>query len=414
MQASEPKFELTVLGATGFTGRQAARYLAACPPGSFRWAIAGRSEEKVKSLFDELSSAPNPPAARRTVDHSDRGAVFRAVEDTRVVLSFAGPFARYGENLVAACAELGRHYLDITGETFWAREMIERYGDTARRSGAVMIPFSGFDSVPSDLGVWHVLEKARSVAPNRSATKVVGIFSVSGGINGGTFETMLGTFEHEAEAKSKGTGGQFRNPASLLPDFPEEIRNRFEFPLPRKPVHSEALGSRAPAFFMAPVNTPVVYRSQALRMAASGSAGRPVEYVELLKPPRVLPGAQAWAMSLSGEALERIGRFRAGRKLLALVGPKPGQGPSEEAQENGFFRARFYAYSGPERVAESEISYPGDPGNKATTLLVCESALCLIRNEAALAPIRGGFQTPSTALGAALRDRLVRAGAKIV
>ncbi|MGZ3698334.1 MAG: saccharopine dehydrogenase family protein [Bdellovibrionota bacterium] len=390
MQPSERTLELVVFGSTGFTGAQAAHYLSERP--GCRWAIAGRSAGKLEELSRALASSPNPPARALVVDHGDREAVRSAVAQTRVALSFAGPFARYGEPIVAACAELGTHYLDITGETLWVRKMMDRHENAARSSGAILIPFSGFDSVPSDLGAWQVCEKARRENPGRPLTKVTAVFAMRGGLNGGTLESLL-------DLLAEGETEKFQDPSLLVPD---EVRGKFRFRELRAPVQVRELGITAPPFFMAPVNTRVVYRSEALRGEA------PLEYIELTQLPRRLSRFTAWGVVLSGEILSRVGSHEAGRKLLRAIGPKSGQGPSTATREHGFFRTRFFAHSGEELISRYEIAFDGDPGNKATVLMASESALCLALSENA--KIAGGFWTPSTALGTPLIMRLIAAG----
>ncbi len=387
-----------VCGATAFTGQLACEYLARHAPPDLRWGIAGRNREKLESIGVRLASLPHPPREKIALDHSDAEAVLVQVARTRVVLSFAGPFGRYGESVVAACAKLGTHYLDITGETVWVSDMIEKYGDAAAQSGAVLIPFSGFDSVPSDLGVQMILEEARKSQPDRPITKIQSLFSGRGGINGGTFETMLDVLR-----MSWADFRKYQDPALLVP---EEARKKFNYTDRKVPDRVLKLGLTAPVFFMAAVNSRVVYRSHALRSLALGQVDPPFEYVELQKVSGSLSPLVAWGMTLGAEAFARLGRFSLVRKLLQALGPKAGEGPSEHVRESGFFKAQFFGYSGRDLVAEAEISYPGDPGNKATVLMACESALCLL----GVSDLRGGFWTPSTALGVRLRERLMAAG----
>jgi short subunit dehydrogenase-like uncharacterized protein len=393
-------FDLIIFGATAFTGRLAAEYMAKNAPPGFKWAIAGRNFEKLTQVQARLVSLPSPPSETIQLDHSDWDAVFKQVARTRVALTFAGPFARYGESVVAACAKLGTHYLDITGETLWVSQMIEKYGEAAAKSGAVLIPFSGFDSVPSDLGTWAVLEEAARKNPDRPVTKIQSLFSGRGGVNGGTFETMLDVLR-----LSRADFKRYLDPAVLVPD---EARAKYDYQDTQWPERVQAEALTAPVFFMATVNSRVVYRSHALRALKQHRPQPAFKYVELQKLGSRLSTPLAWGVALTAVAVGRVGRIAPARKLLKALGPKSGDGPSEQSRENGFFRARFYAYSGDELVAQAEMSYPGDPGNKATVLMACESALCVALGREA--PVAGGFWTPSTALGAQLRERLVGAG----
>ena len=397
MAQKPAEFDLVVFGAAGFAGRVAVDYFANKLSPTRRWAVVARSREKLDSLKEGLKGSHSPPSEYLIADHVDAQGVRALVSRARVVINYAGPFGRSGENIVAACAELGTHYLDITGESLWVARMIEKYAAQAAQSGAILIPFSGFDSVPSDLGVWKAVALAREKHPTRPITKVVNLLSVRGGINGGTYETLLDMLELSEEDRRR------HSEPSLL--VPADLRAHFCYPELKKPVRVPEAGITAPPFFMEPINSKVVYRSQAL------AGGEPYQYVELM---RLAKGAwsvpQAWAYYAGAEVFYWAGRKRWGRRLLKRFGIKSGHWPSPYVQKNGFFRACFFAYSGDQLVARFEMSYPGDPGNRATAVLSCESAMCLIEDWAELKEIRGGFWTPSTALGAVLYRRLLEAG----
>lgn len=390
-------FDFIVFGATGFVGQVASNYFAKNSTSELRWAIAGRSAEKLNALHSRLKMLPHPPEQSLIVDQSDVKLVRAAVEQCRVAVCFAGPFAQYGNHIVSACAELGVHYLDITGEPLWVRQMIDRHETAARSSGAVLIPFSGFDSVPSDLGVQQVLNNARAKSPNHSLTKIIGLFSMKGGINGGSFQTLLDIFENPQFADF--------SDSSLL--VPREFRDQFQFRDPRGPVYVPQESKYAPPFFMAPINSRVVYRSQAIRISR-GEQQTPIEYMELLKVGSPGTKIKAQFATISSAALEVLGTRKWGRRILKWAGPRAGQGPTPEEQEGGFFKARFFAYSGNALVAKSEMAFAGDPGNKATALFICESTFSLLNNLKHLP--RGGFWTPSMALGEVLVKRLRQAG----
>ncbi|MBI4040942.1 MAG: saccharopine dehydrogenase NADP-binding domain-containing protein [Deltaproteobacteria bacterium] len=402
MIQSSRKFDLIVFGSAGFAGKVAAQYFARNVSGKVRWAVAGRSRDKMDRLKEVLRPFQSQPAEYVIVDHADGEGVHNLISQTRVAINYAGPFGRSGENIVAACAKLGTHYLDITGEPLWVERMIEKYAPQASASGAILIPFSGFDSVPSDLGAWWVVELAREKDALRPVTKVVSLFSVRGGINGGTYETML-----DMLALSNDDQQRLRNLSLLVP---KDARVKFNYPEVKKPVWVPAAGVTAPPFFMEPINSKVVYRSQALRLGKTAGDQGSFQYVELMRLSKGASAAKAWAYVAGAAAFYRVGRNPWVLKLLKKFGVKSGQGPSPDVQENGFFRAQFYAYSGKELVSQFEMSYPGDPGNKATAVLSCESALCLVENADAFSSLKGGFWTPSTALGLILYARLAKAG----
>lgn len=396
------EFDLVVYGATGFSGKVAVDYFARHMPAGCRWAVAGRSRERLDQVLAGIKGLPSQPSDSLIVDHGRGDEVRKSAGRARVALSYVGPFSRYGESVVAACAESGTHYLDITGETLWVRKMMDRYEVAARKSGAILIPFSGFDSVPSDLGAWKAHQAAMQKHPGRRVTRVVNLLSVAGGFNGGTFATLLDMLALNADDRAR-----LHDPALLIP---EGLREKYCFPELTRPVRVREAGLTAPPFFMAIINSRSVYRSQALR------GDEPFEYVELMRVPRSASACTSWALVAGSRALDVAGRSSAVRALMRKLGPKSGDGPSQEKQEQGFFRAQFFAYSGEELLARFEMSYAGDPGNRATALLSAESALCLLdRSPGAvdhLLRLPGGFQTPSVALGDLLCHRLAAAGVR--
>jgi len=395
-------FEIVVFGATGFTGKLAAEYISKNFPSGFSWAISGRNKERIEQIYNDLQSKPNPPQKFFVLNHSQREKVFEIVAKAKVALNFAGPFGRYGENVVAACAQLGTHYLDITGEPVWVQKMIEKYENDSKRTGAILIPFSGFDSIPSDLGVWQALQSAKEKSPDVSISKVVSVFTVKGGVNGGTFETFLDGLEGQ-KSESK-----LSHDSSLL--VVGDLKKKFKFADRKWPVYFKERKQTFPPFFMASINSRVVYRSQALRMSQFSDPQPPFEYTELQKMPTKYARLLSWQTVLGLDLVGRVGQFTLGRKLLRHFGPKAGEGPSEAVRNSGFFQVQVYAFSGKKKVSQSEIYFAGDPGNKATVTMTCESARCLLFDQEKLKKIPGGFWTPSTALGSALRDRLIAAG----
>ncbi|MEO5971358.1 MAG: saccharopine dehydrogenase NADP-binding domain-containing protein [Bdellovibrionia bacterium] len=402
MVNSARQFDLVVFGSNAFTGKLATDYIAKNFPPKIRWAISGRNSEKLESLYKDLLSSPNPPEGYFVFNHLDRQKVFELAAKTKVALTFAGPFGRYGENIVAACSQLGTHYVDITGETVWVQKMMEKYGASAVQSGAILIPFSGFDSVPSDLGVWQVLQQAKNENPDAPVTEVVSLFSAKGGINGGTFQTVLEMLENESEKDV------FGESSALVPT---QCKKEFYFPEYKKPVYVKEVRLTAPPFPMAPINSRVVYQSQALRMIHLGVKQPPFRYTELQKVSPRFSRTRAWTVILGGEILKRIGHFQLGRKALRAIGPTAGTGPSEKSRNSGYFKARFFAYSNDTLVSKCDMYFKGDPGNKATVTMACESARCLVVDGDKIATsIPGGFWTPSTALGLLLKTRLVEAG----
>jgi short subunit dehydrogenase-like uncharacterized protein len=380
--------DLVLFGATGFTGRQAVAYLRAHAPPGLRWGVAARDPTRLGGL--------PPDVATLRVDKDDAAAVRGMVERTRVVASTAGPFARLSDPVVAACVEAGTDYADITGETPWVRRLIDRHHARAAASGTRIVPCCGFDSIPSDLGAWLLVDAIRH-AFGRPTARVTAAFTLGGGgLNGGTAASAL-------EMAEQGEDRALADPLLLVPP---ERRAGLAARSPRAAERREDLDAWLAPFVMAPINTQVVLRSAALWAERGAPYGPRFEWAEGLLARRA---AAARAVALGVRAGERLLESRVGRGLVRRLVPAPGEGPSEAAMARGFVRVRYVGEADDGRRARGELSVQGDPGNRATVLFLCEAALGLALDRGRL-PAGGGVLTPATALGEVLADRLRRAG----
>lgn len=400
-------YDLILFGATGFTGRLVAEYLLGTGTG-IKWALGGRSAGKLEEVKRALA-AEHPAAAALPVvvaDSLDEAAMARVAADCKVVCTTVGPYARYGEPLVAACARAGTHYCDLTGEPQFVRRMIDRYEAAAKESGARIVHCCGYDSIPSDLGSMMVAE---AMVAQGAVVKEVRAFAgeSKGTFSGGTVASMINILEEVRKDPSlrKVLGHPYGlNPEGQRkgPDRSDQSGIRFD----------DALGMWTAPFVMASINTRVVRRSHALRGFPYGQDFR---YSECMSTGK---GMQGWlrAAAITGG----LGGFMAAmavgpaRKLLAArVLPKPGEGPSKEARESGYFAFRHLAFG--ERPDGTQVKLLGmvrgnkDPGYGETAKMLGESALCLAEDEARL-PVQGGIWTPATAMGQVLLDRLRAAG----
>jgi len=392
-------FDVTLYGATGFVGRQTARYFAGHAAG-LRWAIAGRSAAKLAALRAELAGAPPGIVV---ADAEDAHALGRLAAQSRVVLSTAGPFARYGSELVAACVRHGTHYVDITGETPWVRQMIDRHHVEAAASGTRIVPGCGFDSVPSDLGAWLVADALRALHDERCVS-VKACFSMRGGLNGGTAASMLNALDEGQQAR-------FDDPFLLNPPgtAPAEVSSHRD---PAGALRDVDFGGWLAPFVMGPINTRVVRRSAAL-LADSGLYAPAFHYQEYARVGRGASGAITATAVAIGMAAGRSALALAPlRRVAARFVPAPGEGPSEHAMDHGSFRCELVGLGERGSVQRGRIAGRGDPGNRATTVFVCESALALALDAKQLpgGARFGGLLTPATALGAVLAARLRAAG----
>ena len=385
------KFDLIIYGATGFTGRLATQYLMRKGLGdTLRVAIAGRHSEKLKNLQESCEVKPEIIIA----DSNQNSSIAAMVEQTKVIVNFAGPFALYGEPVIAACAKYGVDYLDITGETLFISDMIKRYQQQAVKTGARLIPFSGFDSIPADL----LVHQALNVAQQHGWTldKMHHYYQIKGGFNGGTLATALNS------AKQTQVRG-LRNPYNLIHDQSWSQTSKQVF----QPYFEPVIGRWTAPFFMHPINNAVVQHSAWLR-AQLGQTSQPLHYEE-----RVVVGQQLGYLKagfttavLTGFYL--LSKCSFGRHMLKRIGPKPGEGPSAESRQNGFFRGRLVGYSKGKGKLIVSMEREGDPGNEITIALAIESARLAVEN--AFLHDRKGFLTPSVAFGDQLTNRLEKAG----
>lgn len=394
------RYDIVLYGASGFVGRQTVAYLARHGDG-LRWALAGRARERLEATR-AAAGAGAAQAGILVADAHDPAALATLAAQARVVLNTAGPFALYGSDLVAACVRQGTHYVDITGETPWVRGLIDRHDADARVSGARIVPCCGFDSVPSDLGAWWLAREIRQRF-GESCVEVNAVFSMRGGFNGGTVASMLNLM---ASGQATALGNPFLlNPEGTAPDDKGPHRDPVG---PRR--HPDFRAWLAP-FLMGPVNTRVVRRSAALLRARGDHAyGKNLVYQEYLRTGRGIGGAvKAGVLSASMGAAGLLMHWAAGRRLVARFLPAPGEGPTEQQMNRGGFRCDLVGRSRSGLVLRAQVAAKGDPGNRATTVFVCESALALARN-ADLLPPDGGVLTPATAFGEVLVRRLHAAG----
>jgi short subunit dehydrogenase-like uncharacterized protein len=371
------EFDVVLYGATGFTGRQAVRYFSRFAPVDLRWAVAGRDKPKLDALQAGVPAIVAGPDNRASVD--------ALVGRTRIVLSTAGPFELYSDSVVDACVRFGTHYVDITGETLWVRSLIDRYHDRAAANGTRIIPFCGFDSIPSDLGATWVAEQLGE------AVEVKAYYRLKAGPpNGGTVATAFRQMSLEAR-------GQLQDPFLLGSPSPRAARALEHDPI--RAAFDRDVNAWVTPFIMGGINTRVVRRTCAL-------LGLDFAYQEYFKA----GGAtQAFAIASLTEWLKRSLQISVVRRAFQRLSPQPGTGPTEQAMDEGWFRCEFFARASDGRNLHALVSGAGDPANRITVKCVCESALTLACDADRL-PARAGILTPSAGLGPALRERLIARG----
>ena len=400
MTATSPIHDLVAYGATSFVGRLLAGYLLKefGAHGKLKWAVAGRSVAKL----EELRNALGPEAAQLPLIVADAGdeAALRAMcVTTRVVASTVGPYALFGEPLVRVCAETGTGYCDLTGEPQWIRRMVDRYQDTARRSGARIVHCCGFDSIPSDLGVYFLQQESQRRF-GRPCTRVkMRVKALRGGVSGGTVASALNAVK-EAAADPK-LRKELANPYSLCP---KGDHGKVRQPNVKFAQYDADFDGWVAPFVMAAINTRIVHRSNAL---AKHAYGADFLYDEAMLTGQGLKGrlrAAGVAAGLAGFMVAgAIGPLRA--VLERFVLPAPGSGPSPEAQNKGFYDLRFLGLTGDGHRLMVKVTGDRDPGYGSTSKILGQAAASLAL-DLARSDVPGGSWTPATLFGDRLFARL--------
>jgi short subunit dehydrogenase-like uncharacterized protein len=381
------KFDIVVYGATGFTGQLVAEYLAAHYRNDkdLKWAMAGRSLDKLKSVRDAIGAPADTPLI--VADAGDPASLKAMIDQTRSVITTVGPYLLYGNELIAACVASGTDYFDLCGEVPWMRRMIDAHLDNAKRSGARIMFSCGYDSIPFELGAFFVQEEAKRVFGAPAARVKGRVRKMRGTFSGGTAASGRAIFE--AAAKDPGLLALVRDPFALTPGFEGPKQ-----PPGNKPIYDEDLKAWLTPFFMANINSRNVHRSN---MLLGFPYGREFVYDEM----------QIAGPGEAGEAKAKE-MIAASNRMASTAGPKPGEGPSKEERENGFYDLLYLAIAPDGRQVRISVKGDRDPGYGSTSKMMAECAVCLLRD----APdVPAGIWTPGAAMQHKLIKRLVdRAG----
>ena len=394
-------FDMVLYGATSFVGEITARYLVQ-EVGSnkeIKWAIAGRSESKLNQLKAALGSdATDLPVI--TADSADPESLDLLCKQTRVVISTVGPYALYGEPLIKACVENGNDYCDLTGEAYWIKLMIDKYQGAAKESGARIVNCCGFDSIPSDLGTYFLQQAAHKGFGSYFDQVKLGVKAMKGGASGGTIASMIEMFiAAKADSQVRKAMG---NPYLLCP---ENHSYKVRQSRLKGAVQDQDFNCWSAPFVMEGINTRVVLRSHALRDMPYGNQ---FSYSEVMLMGKGNRGRlRALGLSLG------LGAFVVGalitplRKLMQkFLLPKPGEGPSQQEQLNGYFDMRILGKNDQHQLTV-KVTGDRDPGYGSTAKMLGQSALCMAF-DIDKSDLSGGFWTPSTAMGDQLIQRLCK------
>lgn len=391
--ADKRQYDLVVFGATSFVGQIMCRYLVSRhgTDGDLRWAIAGRSQSKL----DEVAADTGADVDQIVADAADATAMADLVKSATVVASTVGPYALYGSELVAAAAAAGTHYCDLTGEPQWMQRMIDEHGETATASGARIVHTCGFDSIPSDLGVWFTQQQAIERLGEPCTSIAMRVKAMKGGASGGTIASMMNVMEEVSNDAS--LRKVLANPYALAPS---DMRSGPRQPNVTIPAMDKVSGEWVAPFVMASINTRVVHRSHALLGRPWGEGFLYDEAMMMGSGPIGAVKAAGLTGGLGGfMGLAAVGPIR--KLLNNYVLPKPGTGPSPEAQEAGLYDLRFFGTTANGDTIECKVTGDADPGYGSTAKMLSEAALALIETSG-----DGGFHTPTSAFGDELIGRL--------
>lgn len=387
----EKKLDIVVYGATGFTGGLCVKYLKENYQ-NIRFAIGGRNQKKLQSVLDKYSLDCKIFVA----DGDDSEALDKITSATKVVLSTAGPFHRYGSKMVASCVKNSAHYVDITGENFWVREMIAKHHEEAKQKGVRIIPACGYDSIPSDLGVFFAAKSFGSPVKSISS-----YHAWKGEASGGTIETMFAIRDLKLD---KSTFSAFAlNPKNSVTETQKKLTSD------KVSVQkNKTLGVWTGPFVMAMANTRVVRRGAALLAEDNNGYGKDFVYKESAYYSKKRSAyITTFMLAVMGVVI-----VTPLRKIVRPLLKQPGQGPSQKVMDGGFFKCKFLVTGEDGSQKIYSMKGAGDPGYKVTSKFVCESALSLLGDQRNLpgGSDYGGILTSSSGLGHVLIDRLKNAG----
>ena len=395
-------YAVVLYGATSFVGQITAHYLTEFLSNTkdkdgadVTWAIAGRDEAKLNELQSKLGSTVDIILA----NSDDADSLDEMTKQTQVIISTVGPYLKYGEPLIKSCTTHGTDYVDLTGEAIFIKDMMDKYQDAAKQSGARIVNSCGFDSIPSDLGVYFTQTQAEEKFGSACDVIHMRVKAAKGGLSGGTIASMATIFEEVGKDKSRRK--QVANPYLLNDD--KDAPNVRQANVSKPEYDSEHKRWLAP-FVMASINTRIVHRTNQL---LNYEYGRDFKYDEAMWMQDGVKGQlSSYAMSAGLFGFATAMMVKPSRELLAKhVLPKSGSGPSAEEQANGYFDIRLFGETANKDTINTKVTGDKDPGYGSTSRMLAQAALCLAQ-DISKEEVGGGFWTPASAMGNHLLARL--------
>lgn len=393
------KLDFILFGATSFVGQILARYMTEITnQDDVHWAMAGRSKNKLENLKASLGEGASDIEVI-VADAQDEDQLTQMCQRTKVVISTVGPYALYGETLIKACATLGTDYCDLTGEPQWIAKMLEKYEESAKLSGARIVNSCGFDSIPSDLGVYFLQRQSELEFEQKCSQVLMRVKTMKGAASGGTIASMMNlvkeaTFDSELRKS-------LQDPYSICPQNHgfTQIQNNL-----MTPKYEKEISQWVAPFVMAAINIRIVHRSNALLAKAYGEQFKYDEAMMMGKG--VKGGVYASALCAGLGSFMAAAVVPPSRWLMEkYVLPKPGEGPSLKQQQEGSFDLRFFGKTADNQKLQARVTGDRDPGYGSTAKMLAQSAICLAK-DISKSDVEGGFWTPASAMGEQLIDRL--------
>ena len=390
MSLDKREFDVIIWGASGFTGRLVAEYLFQnYRHNELKWAIAGRDSNKLNKIRDQYL---DEKISIIIADSFDKVSLSKMTKRTKVICTTVGPYAKYGSLLVKSCVSSKTHYCDLAGEAQWIRKMIDLHHEDAKDNNVRIVNSCGFDSIPSDLGVYYIYKNIskKNLSIRMRVTGAKGTYS------GGTYASMQNIIKEAF--KDRDVRKSLTNPYGLNPLVQQDGLDKRDL---RSVKYDKRIKSWISPFLMAGINTRIVRRSNAL---SNFSYGKEFTYDEAVMTGKGLKGR------LNGIFLSIPLMFLAAKpgsffnKIFNIISPKPGQGPNKKERENGYFSLRFFVFQVDGNKSIFKVTGDKDPGYGSTSKMLAESAVCLAKDEL---EERYGVLTPSYAMGDNILNRLI-------
>ena len=387
------EFDIIIWGASSFTGQLVTEYLFNRYGSSkIKWAIAGRNLDKLEKVRSHVAHEKIPIFI---ADSFDKESLSKFVKKTKVVCSTVGPYSLYGTKLVKLCIENNTNYCDITGEAHWIRTLIDSFHKEAKSKKIKIVNSCGFDSIPSDMGVYFIQNKIKKVYNNYAKSIKMRVAGIRGGISGGTYSSINNLLREAFNDKT--IFKLLNNPYGLNPKDKMEGLDKKDL---RKIIFDKESNSWIYPFIMAGINTKIVRRSNAL---SNFQYGKDFKYEEAMMSGKGISGFWKAILAIFPLAMIGLNPNSFLKKIVNSFMPKPGEGPGVKKRKNGFYNLRFYVTIDEKRKAFAKVIGDSDPGYGSTSKMLAESALCLAFDKL---PENYGVITPSFSMGEKLLTRL--------